>query len=161
MGYIEHLLFKDIPFFFRLASNAFPDIGSVGWIEKKNHKKLKRGWPNQYNGPNLNSMAATLTIASALFHPAEKNSVKFLCTTSPPTQHHSFFTNYPLYSLFRIYPSKIALRSRSAVDVIGNLSGLEAVVFLWRFGPLLCNARAICGTRSPRVTTVSSLYDGK
>ena len=31
-------------FFFRLASNAFPDIGSVGWIEKKknfkkNHKK--------------------------------------------------------------------------------------------------------------------------
>ena len=23
------------PFFFRLASNAFPDIGSVGWIEKK------------------------------------------------------------------------------------------------------------------------------
>ena len=27
------------PFFFRLASNAFPDVGSVGWIEKKNLRK--------------------------------------------------------------------------------------------------------------------------
>ena len=27
------------PFFFRLASNAFSDIGSVGWIEKKKLKK--------------------------------------------------------------------------------------------------------------------------
>ena len=27
------------PFFFRLASNAFPDVGSVGWIEKKKPKK--------------------------------------------------------------------------------------------------------------------------
>ena len=42
--------------------------------------------------------------------------------------------------------------------MIGNLSGLKAVVFLWRFGPLLCDARAICGTRSPRVTSLSSLY---
>ena len=32
-----------IPFFFRLASNAFPDIGSVVWIEKKkNPKKQKK-----------------------------------------------------------------------------------------------------------------------
>ena len=64
-------------------------------------------------------------------------------------------------SLFGIYPSKIAARSRSCVDVIGNLSGLKAVVFLWRIGPLLCDARAICGTRSPRVTSLSSLYEGK
>ena len=35
------------------------------------------------------------------------------------------------------------IRSRSGVDVIGNLSGLKAVVFLWRFGPLLSEARAI------------------
>ena len=27
--------------------------------------------------------------------------------------------------------------------MIGNLSGLKAVVFLRRFGPLLCDARAI------------------
>ena len=32
--------------------------------------------------------------------------------------------------------------------MIGNLSGLKAVVFLWRFGPLVRDARAICGTRS-------------
>ena len=51
--------------------------------------------------------------------------------------------------------------SRSGVDVIGNLSGLKAVVFLWRFGPLLCDARAICGTRSPRVTSLSSFYEGE
>ena len=44
--------------------------------------------------------------------------------------------------------------------MIGNLSGLKAVVFLWRFGPLLRDARAICGTRSPRVTSLSSLYEG-
>ena len=50
--------------------------------------------------------------------------------------------------------------SRCGVAVIGNLSGLKAVVFLWRFGPLLCDARAICGTGSPRVTSLSSLYDG-
>ena len=31
---------KAIPFFFRLASNAFTDIGSVGRIEKK--EKLKK-----------------------------------------------------------------------------------------------------------------------
>ena len=36
-----------------------------------------------------------------------------------------------------------AMRSRSGVDVIVNLSGLKAVVFLWRFGPLLSEARAI------------------
>ena len=45
--------------------------------------------------------------------------------------------------------------------MIGNLSGLRAVVFLWRFGPLLCDARAICGTSSPRVTSLSSLYEGQ
>ena len=61
---------------------------------------------------------------------------------------------------FRIYPPKIAVWSQCGVDVIGNLSGLKAVVFLWRFGPLLCYARVICGTRSPRVTSLSSLYDG-
>ena len=33
---------KAIPFFFRLASNAFPDIGSIGRIEKKNLKKITR-----------------------------------------------------------------------------------------------------------------------
>ena len=33
--------------------------------------------------------------------------------------------------LFGIYPPKIAMWSRSSVDVIGNLSGLKAVVFLW------------------------------
>ena len=49
----------------------------------------------------------------------------------------------------------------AGVDVIGNLSGPKAVVFLWRFGPLLCVARAIRGTRSPRVTSLSSLYDRK
>ena len=27
------------------------------------------------------------------------DKTKFLYTTSPPTQHHSFFRNYPLYSL--------------------------------------------------------------
>ena len=26
------------------------------------------------------------------------DKTKFLCTTSPPTHHHSFFRNYPLYS---------------------------------------------------------------
>ena len=30
------------PLFFRLASNAFPDIGSVGRNEKKNVKKITR-----------------------------------------------------------------------------------------------------------------------
>ena len=38
---------------------------------------------------------------------------------------------------FGIYPPKIAVWSRSWADVIGNLSGLKAVVFLWRCGPLL------------------------
>ena len=61
-------------------------------------------------------------------------------------------------TLFGLYPPKITVWSRSGVDVIGNLSGLKAVVFLWRFGPLLCDARAICSTRSPRVTSLSSLY---
>ena len=31
------------PFFFRLGSNAFPDIGSVGRIEKKKRKKKITG----------------------------------------------------------------------------------------------------------------------
>ena len=43
---------------------------------------------------------------------------------------------------------------------MGNLSGPKAVVFLCRFGPLLCDVRAICGTRLPQVTCLSSLYDG-
>ena len=37
---------KAIPlFFFRLASSAFPDIGSVGRVEKKNLKKRRPGTP--------------------------------------------------------------------------------------------------------------------
>ena len=32
---LPFVLFEAIPFFFRLASNAFRDIGSVGRIEKK------------------------------------------------------------------------------------------------------------------------------
>ena len=35
------------PFFFRLASNAFPDVGSVGLIEKK--KKLKKSHKKSRN----------------------------------------------------------------------------------------------------------------
>ena len=45
--------------------------------------------------------------------------------------------------LFGIYPPKIAVWSRSGVDVIGKLSGLKAMVFLWQFARLLCDARAI------------------
>ena len=45
--------------------------------------------------------------------------------------------------------------------MIGNLSGLKAVVSLWRFGPLLFDARGICGTISPRITGLASLYEGK
>ena len=45
--------------------------------------------------------------------------------------------------------------------IFGNLSGLKAVVFLWRFGTFLCDAKAICGTRSPLVTSLSSLYERK
>ena len=63
--------------------------------------------------------------------------------------------------LFGIYPPKIAVWSQCGVDEIGNLSGPKAVVFLWRFGPLLCDARAIRRTRSPRVTSLSSFYEGK
>ena len=36
---------KAIPIFFRLPSNAFPDIGSVCRIEKKNHKKSRNSRP--------------------------------------------------------------------------------------------------------------------
>ena len=39
MGWTKESFHKTIPFFFCLASNAFPDIGSVGWIEKKTKKK--------------------------------------------------------------------------------------------------------------------------
>ena len=37
-AYVVHLFIRPSPFF-RLASNAFPDIGSVGRIEKKQTKK--------------------------------------------------------------------------------------------------------------------------
>ena len=60
-----------------------------------------------------------------------------------------------------VYVPKIVLWSQCGVEVIENLSGPKAVVFLWQFGPLLCDVRAIRGTRSPRVTSLSSLYDGK
>ena len=43
---------------------------------------------------------------------------------------------------------------------MGNLSGLMAVVFLWRFFTLLRVAIAVCETRSPRVTGLASLYEG-
>ena len=44
------LVYKAIPpFFFRLALNAFPDIGSVGRIEKKIlKKKIHRAEVSQY-----------------------------------------------------------------------------------------------------------------
>ena len=35
------------PLFFRLVSNAFPDIGSVGRIEKENLKKITRSLQNR------------------------------------------------------------------------------------------------------------------
>ena len=35
-------LLKAIPLFFRLALNAFPDIGSVGRFEKKIYNKITR-----------------------------------------------------------------------------------------------------------------------
>ena len=42
---------KAIPFFFHLASNAFPDIGLVGWIKKKTKKtnyKKSQNWRPWY-----------------------------------------------------------------------------------------------------------------
>ena len=62
-------------------------------------------------------------------------------------------------TLFGIYPPIIAVRSRSGVDVI--IRPLRLWCFLWRFGPLLCDARAICGTRWRGVTGHTSLYDRK
>ena len=39
-------LIRPFPFFFHLASNAFSDIGSVGWIEKnKITRSLRMGGP--------------------------------------------------------------------------------------------------------------------
>ena len=35
----KKILRKAIPFLFHLALHAFPDIGLVGWIEKKKLKK--------------------------------------------------------------------------------------------------------------------------
>ena len=35
--------------------------------------------------------------------------------------------------------------SRNGVDAIGNLSGLKAVVFLWRFRTLLCDGEQFVG----------------
>ena len=34
------------------------------------------------------------------------DKTKFLCTTPPPTQHHSFFRNYPLYSVVCWYTNR-------------------------------------------------------
>ena len=50
-SYIEEMTLFNLghPLFFRFASNAFPDIGSVGRIEKKNlkksHKKSRKSRP--------------------------------------------------------------------------------------------------------------------
>ena len=38
-------VYKTIPLFFRLESNAFPDIGWVGRIEKKKNLKNKKNSP--------------------------------------------------------------------------------------------------------------------
>ena len=39
------------PFFFRLASNAFPDVGSVGRIEKKKTSKKNKTRSLRIGGP--------------------------------------------------------------------------------------------------------------
>ena len=48
-NFVKHRTRLGHPFFSRLASNAFPDIGSVGRIEKKklkkNHKKSRNSGP--------------------------------------------------------------------------------------------------------------------
>ena len=36
------------------------------------------------------------------------DETKFLCTTPPPTQHHSFFRNYPLYLKVEALPFFVA-----------------------------------------------------
>ena len=39
-----------------------------------------------------------------------------------------------------------------------KLWGFMNMVFLWRFSALFCDTRAICGTRSSRVTRLPSFY---
>ena len=41
------------PLFFRLASNAFPNIGSVSWIGKKNSKKKNISRSLGIGGPGI------------------------------------------------------------------------------------------------------------
>ena len=50
VSYSFHCLGHPHPFFFRLASNAFPDFGSVSRIKKKNKKnhKKSRNWRPWY-----------------------------------------------------------------------------------------------------------------
>ena len=43
--HFSHVFLRPSPFFFRLASNAFPDVGSVCRIEKKNHIKSRNRRP--------------------------------------------------------------------------------------------------------------------
>ena len=55
-----YFLFRPSPLFSRLASNAFPDVGSVGSIEKK--KKNTRSFRNRRPGtsaPLLSSLETT------------------------------------------------------------------------------------------------------
>ena len=48
---IKNFLRKAIPLFFHLALHAFPDIGLVGWIEKKKETKKKITRSLRIEGP--------------------------------------------------------------------------------------------------------------
>ena len=42
------------------------------------------------------------------------DKTKFLCTTPPPTQHHSFFRNYPFYSFVVHFQTNYQTRTLSS-----------------------------------------------
>ena len=80
-------------------------------------------------GLTLETSAFRISVWWPIYIINSVDKTKFLYTTSPPTQHHSFFRNYPFIIIW--------------VEFVGSL--LHLVVFSWvlRFSTFLKNQHLI------------------
>ena len=62
-------------------------------------------WIRSDEGLTLETSAFRISVRWPIYIINSVDKTKFLYTTSPPTQHHSFFRNYPFIRLFFCFDS--------------------------------------------------------
>ena len=98
---LRSLIGQLAPKLFKLSIQKFGFINGVdniNWPPYRDSKERRANWIRSDEGLTLETSAFRISVLWPIYIINSVDKTKLLYTTSPPTQHHSFFRHYPLHS---------------------------------------------------------------